>query len=94
MIDEHEWKSVLQIARDGTFSAAARHLYISQPSLSQCIKRLEDELGTPLFDRSQTPLMLTEAGRIYLEEAKKVQAVRYDLERRIADLSELRTGTP
>ena len=37
MIDEHEWRSVLQVAKDGTFSAASKHLYISQPSLSQCI---------------------------------------------------------
>ena len=40
MIDEHEWRSVLQVAKDGTFSAAAKHLYISQPSLSQCIKKV------------------------------------------------------
>ena len=41
MIDEHEWRSVLQVAEDGTFSAAAKHLFVSQPSLSQCIKKIE-----------------------------------------------------
>ncbi len=93
MIDEHEWRSVAQVAKDGTFSAAARHLFVSQPSLSQCIKKLEDELGVQLFDRSQTPIVLTEEGRIYLEEAKKIEAVQRDLERRLADLTDLRTGS-
>ena len=54
MIDEHEWRYVLQAVEDGTFSAAAKHLFVSQPSLSQCIKKIEGELGTLLFDRSQT----------------------------------------
>ena len=64
MIDEHEWRSVLQVAKDRTFSLAAKHLFISQPSLSQCIKKIEGELGMQIFDRSKSPLQLTEAGRI------------------------------
>ena len=64
MIDEHEWRSVLQVAEDGTFSAAAKHLYISQPSLSQCIKKVETALGVRLFARSQTPLALPTAGAL------------------------------
>lgn len=63
MIDEHEWRSVLQVAEDGTFSAAAKHLFVSQPSLSQCIKKIEGELGALLFDRSQIPLQLTRPER-------------------------------
>ena len=71
MIDEHEWKSVLQIFQDGTISQASKHLFVSQPSLSQCIKKIESELGVQIFDRSTTPLQLTEAGRIYVDAAKK-----------------------
>ena len=93
MIDEHEWRSVLQVAKDGTFSAAAKHLYISQPSLSQCIKNVETELGVRLFDRSQTPLALTTAGEIYVRQAKEILRIRQALVQEVADLSELRTGS-
>lgn len=92
MIDEHEWRSVLQVAKDGTFSAAAKHLYISQPSLSQCIKKVETELGVRLFDRSQTPLALTPAGTIYVRQAKEILRIQQSLVQEVADLSELRTG--
>ena len=88
MIDEHEWRSVLQVAKDGTFSAAAKHLYISQPSLSQCIKKVETELGVRLFDRSQTPLALTTAGEIYVRQAKEILRIRQALVQEVADLSE------
>ena len=83
----------LQVAKDGTFSAAAKHLYISQPSLSQCIKKVETELGVRLFDRSQTPLALTTAGEIYVRQAKEILRIRQALVQEVADLSELRTGS-
>ena len=62
MIDEHELISVLQILKDGTISQAAKNLFVSQPSLSQCIKKIENELGMQIFDRRQTPLQLTAFG--------------------------------
>ncbi|WP_432646164.1 LysR family transcriptional regulator [Mitsuokella sp.] len=93
MIDEHEWRSILQVAKDGTFSAAAKHLYISQPSLSQCIKKVETELGVRLFDRSQTPLTLTPAGKIYVRQAREILRIQKSLVQEVADLSELRTGS-
>ncbi|MBQ7497491.1 MAG: LysR family transcriptional regulator, partial [Selenomonas sp.] len=92
MIDEHEWRSVLQVAKDGTFSLAAKHLFISQPSLSQCIKKIEGELGMQIFDRSKSPLQLTEAGRIYIEAANQMKDLRKNLLSRVDDLSELRSG--
>lgn len=92
MIDEHEWRSVLQVAKDGTFSLAAKHLFISQPSLSQCIKKIEGELGMQIFDRSKSPLQLTEAGRIYIEAAHQMKDLRKNLLSRVDDLSELRSG--
>lgn len=93
MIDEHEWRSVLQVAQDGTFSLAAQHLFISQPSLSQCIKKIESELGAPLFDRSQTPVALTEAGQLYVRQAREMQRLHRELVARTADLAGLRTGS-
>ena len=55
------------IARYGTITAAAKQLYISQPSLSQTLRQIEDEVGTPLFDRSTSPFHLTYAGERYLK---------------------------
>ena len=54
------------IAKYGTITAAAKQLYISQPSLSQTLRQIEDEVGTPLFDRSTSPFHLTYAGERYL----------------------------
>lgn len=92
MIDEHELLSVLQILKDGTISQAAKNLFVSQPSLSQCIKKIENELGMQIFDRRQTPLQLTEAGKIYVQSAKKMQEIHKNLLRQIDDLSELNSG--
>ncbi|BAL83481.1 putative LysR family transcriptional regulator [Selenomonas ruminantium subsp. lactilytica TAM6421] len=93
MIDEHEWKYVLQAANEGTFSAAAKRLFVSQPSLSQSIKKIEGEIGLPLFDRSQTPLQLTAAGEIYVRKAREMQRIYHELVQETADLTGLKTGT-
>ena len=66
----------LTVAAEGSFSKAAERLYVSQPYLSQHVLRLEREFGVRLLDRSQTPLRLTEAGRVYvnyLESGKRLE---------------------
>ena len=76
----------LTIAAEGSFSKAAEKLYISQPYLSQHVLRLEKEFGVKLLDRSQTPLRLTEAGRVYvnyLESGKRLE------QKLLSDLGEL-----
>lgn len=55
----------LTVAREKNISRAAEKLFISQPSLSQHIAKLEETLGIKLFDRSQNPLELTQAGQMY-----------------------------
>lgn len=50
------------VADEKSISQAAKKLFIAQPSLSQYIKRIEDSLGTPLFNRASTGLTLTYAG--------------------------------
>lgn len=56
----------MAIVETKSISKAAEHLYISQPSLSKYLKRLEEKIGEPLFNRSSYPLKLTRAGEIYL----------------------------
>ncbi len=57
------------IAKTGSITAAAQKLYVSQPSLSQMLRQVEDELGLPLFNRSRAPLRPTYAGECYLRAA-------------------------
>ena len=54
---------IYAVYQEKSFSKAARKLYVSQPWLSATIKKAEEELGLPLFDRSTNPISLTEAGR-------------------------------
>ena len=60
-------KYVYSVYQNGSFSKAARKLFISQPSLSAMVKKLETELGFLIFDRSKSPLALTPEGEIYIE---------------------------
>ncbi len=83
----------VKIAETLNFSEAAKSLFVTQSTLSQQIKQLEDELGEPLLTRSSHSVALTEAGQIILENAK--QAI-YESElctTRINDLNRLATGT-
>lgn len=66
-----QYKYVLKVAEEKSFSLAAKKLYISQPSLSQLIIKLEEKIGFPLFDRSASPLRLTYIGELYLKQPGK-----------------------
>lgn len=63
---------VLEVYQTGSFSRAAENLYISQPSLSASIRRLEKLIGEPLFDRSTHPVRLTPCGEAYLQAAQAI----------------------
>lgn len=63
-----------ELARSGHLSQTADALHIAQPSLSQTLKRLENELGTPLFDRIGKKIVLNKAGTIYLKYVDDVFA--------------------
>ena len=65
---------ICAIAREGSITAAAKKLYVSQPSLSQMLKQVEGELGVALFDRSVSPFQLTYAGEKYLQAANNILA--------------------
>lgn len=62
----------LEIARTGNISAAARNLYLSQPSLSQSIRNLEEELGIPLLIRHSKSVSLTDAGEQFALHAARI----------------------
>lgn len=83
----------LTVAAEGSFSKAAEKLYVSQPYLSQHVLRLEKEFGVQLLDRSQTPLRLTEAGRVYVNYLESGKRLDQKLLSDFAELSRDREQT-
>jgi LysR family transcriptional regulator, hydrogen peroxide-inducible genes activator len=79
----HQLRYFCAIVDSGSFSRAARQSHVSQPSLSQQIRKLEDELGARLFDRLGRSVRLTEIGQTFLPRARAVlrelEAARGDL---------------
>lgn len=67
----------ITVIEEGSFSAAARKLYLSQPALSKQISVLEKELNIQLLDRSGYRPVLTKAGTIYYEKVKELKK-QYD----------------
>ncbi len=63
---------IIEIANEKNISKAAKKLYISQPTLSVYLTRLENEIGIPLFDRTKKELLPTEAGALYIATAKQM----------------------
>ena len=63
---------VLEIARCGSASRAAKNLFLSQPNLSSAIKNLEQELGFPIFERTSAGMKLTPAGARLAKEASVI----------------------
>lgn len=84
---------VLALAREGSFSKAAESLNISQPSLSQYIKKIEKEMGLPLFDRTGSNIRLTDAGKVYLESGKQILDLEQQMNARFEDIAGHKSGT-
>ena len=84
---------VLVLAHEGSFSRAAESLGITQPSLSQYIKKIEKEQGVELFDRTGGNVRVTDAGYVYIEAGRKILDLEKQMERRLEDLSAFRSGS-
>ena len=82
----------LEVAREGSVTAAAKKLYVSQPSLSQMLKQVERELGVTLFDRSVSPFQLTYAGEKYLQAANTILSANERLENQLQEIREENSG--
>ena len=57
---------VYEVYKQGSFTKAAKSLYVSQPCLSALVKKTEEKLGFPIFNRNSNPLQLTECGQEYI----------------------------
>ena len=83
---------ILTIFKEGSFSRAAEKLYVSQPSLSASVKRIEEKVGFPIFDRSTSPITLTDIGEEYIKIALEIEKNERGFEKYINDYSNLVTG--
>src|SRR5436190_223217 len=82
----------LAVATDRSFSAAARRLHRTQPAISQAVRRIEDELGERLFDRSSRDGTLTEAGRLLQDYAQRLLGLASEAQTAIQELQQVRRG--
>ena len=82
----HQLRYFIAVADEGNFSRAAAKVRVAQPSLSQQIRKLEAEIGQPLFDRLPRSVVITEAGRCLLEYARQILASIGDARRCVDEL--------
>src|SRR5579862_9941149 len=82
----------LAVAQEGRFSRAAEKLYRTQSAVSQSIRKLEEEVGEPLFDRSSRDGVLTDAGRVLQEYAERLLNLRNDAQEALVELRHLHQG--
>ncbi|HKF78207.1 MAG TPA: LysR substrate-binding domain-containing protein, partial [Candidatus Dormibacteraeota bacterium] len=88
----HQLRYFCAVVREGTFTRAAKRLYITQPSLSEQIRKLESELGSPLFERLGRSLVLTAAGEAFRPHAERVLLEVEQARLRILEVRGLRRG--
>lgn len=89
----HQLRYVAAVARTGNFSRAAEQCHVAQPSLSQQIQKLEDELGERLFDRMKREVKLTSHGEAFLRRAVKILEEVDAAKREASDAQNLLRGT-
>jgi LysR family hydrogen peroxide-inducible transcriptional activator len=82
----HQLRYFVAVADEGSFSRAAAKVRVAQPSLSQQIRKLEAEVGQPLFDRLPRSVVLTEAGRCLIDYARQILASIGDARRCVDEL--------
>ena len=88
-----QFQYVLTLAQEGSFSRAAESLNITQPSLSQYIKKIEKEVGLELFDRTNGDVRITDAGKVYIETACQILDLEHQMETSISDIAGNNSGS-
>lgn len=92
-MNEQQILYFLTLVEEQSFSKAAKKLFVTQPSFSQYIMKLEQQLNAQLFDRSSSPIKLTKEGEIIYEAACKIRAINTNAKNRIASLNNLEMGS-
>lgn len=91
-MDFRSLRYVLEVAEQQSFSKAAEKLYIAQPSLSQYVKNIEEQLGVRLFDRNASPIRLTPEGELYVRTAYDILERWNQFDMQLTDITNLKRG--
>ncbi len=91
-MDFRELTYITAVADNRSVTEAAKQLYISQPSLSYIISKVEEDLGVKLFDRKTNPISLTYAGERYVKTAKQILVMKDNLRRELSDIGHGQKG--
>ncbi|WP_175987483.1 cidABC operon transcriptional activator CidR [Bacillus sp. Marseille-Q1617] len=91
-MDIRHLKYFIEVVRFKSFTRAADHLFVTQPTISKMIRNLEDELGVELFDRSRRQLVLTDAGHAILKQAQTIDKAFENVQQELDDLIGLQRG--
>ena len=91
-MDMNQLEVLIAVAQEKSFSRAAERLHRTQPAVSQAIRRLETEIGEPLFDRSSKDGTMTAAGRLLLGHAQQMLNLRISAHAAIKELKGLHRG--
>jgi DNA-binding transcriptional LysR family regulator len=91
-MDISQLEVFLSVAQERSFSRAAESLHRTQPAVSQAVRRLEAELGEPLFDRSSKDGTLTAAGKVLVDFAQQMMNLRQHAHSAIRELHDLHRG--
>ncbi len=84
---------IYTVYQEGSISKAAQKLFVSQPSLSVMIQKIEEEVGVPLFDRTCKPIRLTEAGQEYIKATEEMLHIEKAFENYLEACQQLQTGS-
>ena len=90
MFDGKEY--VYAVYEEKSFSKAAQKLYITQPALSTAIKKVEKKIGSPIFDRSTSPIGLTPSGEVYIDAIEKLFVLEQNTLNQLNNLNGLLAG--
>ncbi len=82
----------IMVVEQGSFSKAAERVFRTQPAVSIAVRRLEEEIGAPLFDRSQKAPTLTDAGQLVYDYAQRILALRDQAQNVVSELRALERG--
>lgn len=92
-MDLFQLETFLAVVQAGSFSGAAKLVHRTQPAVSQVVRKLEEELGEPLFDRSSRDGRLTDAGKVLQEYAQKMLNLRREARASLEELRQFQRGT-
>lgn len=84
---------IYAVYKEKSFSKAAEKLFISQPSLSITVKKVEEKLGLPVFNRGTTPVSLTPFGVEYIQAVERIRAIEERLKNFVEDEKSLKSGS-